>query len=165
MSNPCYIPPSLYTTLDNLNISRITVAGHEEFPVAPESDINVNHWAIYLEVTEGGHVCLDMIPTSSTGGLANLAVSRLPTRPSNVVKTVEFPTDIGLSVKRVIERIEGERYHIYRYGNEMLECRYWVYVVWINYLRPGGSLVPRPSVILYHDHGQPAAHDYRSLRR
>ncbi|KAF2806353.1 uncharacterized protein BDZ99DRAFT_394364, partial [Mytilinidion resinicola] len=60
---------------------------------------------LHATVFNGGSVRLDMSPNPVAGELATLIVKRL---------------DYNVST---------DGYHNYRYGNAMLECRYWVYVV------------------------------------
>ncbi|KAF2690366.1 hypothetical protein K458DRAFT_427118 [Lentithecium fluviatile CBS 122367] len=130
MPNPHFIPSSLLADANTLTVSTIILAGHAPTPSASGSDVYVNHWVIYLQITQGGSIRIDMSPNTTAGQLGTLIAKRLDYNlSSDVVHQIPFPAVQGLYARHVIDRITGKGYHQYRYGEKMLECRYWAYVV------------------------------------
>lgn len=81
-------------------------------------------------MAQGGFIRLDMSPVSAFGERASLLIKRLDDIPSgDVVKELSLPAVPNLRARHVLDRIFDQGYHNYRYGEKMLECRYWVYTV------------------------------------
>jgi hypothetical protein len=130
MPNPYFIPSGLLDDTKDLTVLNIILAGHSPNPSARGSDTFVNHWTIYLEIPQERSICLNMLPNSTTGEPGTLFIERLENIMSkDVVHHISFPAVQGLSARHVIDRITAKHYHQYRYGEQMLECRYWAYVV------------------------------------
>jgi len=130
MPNPSFIPSTLLEDSKDLMVSGIVLAGHRPNSVAEGSDVYVNHWTICLQLVQGESIRLDMLPNSVANQPATLVVSRLPYPISKyVVHQLLFPATQTLSARHIFDRISEKGYHRYRYGDKMLECRYWTNVV------------------------------------
>lgn len=130
MANPHYIPSTLLTDSNALIVSTIVVAGHAPVPTRPGGDVYVNHWVICLQIAQGGSIRLDMSPNPTPGQRGTLIVKRLDYNASQgVVKELPFPAAQNLYARHVLDRVLQNGYHNYRYGEMILECRYWIYVV------------------------------------
>jgi len=119
---------------EELVVTEIKVAGHTANPIESGSTVHVNHWVIYLAVSQkindelqpAGSVRLDMVPTGGDNGEARLIVSRLAYVLSNgVVHSIQSEAQNGLYVCHVIERLFTLGRQRFRYGRAGLECRHW----------------------------------------
>jgi hypothetical protein len=107
-------------------VSQIVLAAHSATPTTPGGSVQVNHWTIYLRFPQGtSSVQLDMTPEPDTLMISSLA-SELP---NDVVFSLPFPAQKGLTVRDITAEITQKGYEKYHYGPLQLECRYYVYVL------------------------------------
>lgn len=124
-----------YESATRLTVTKTITIGHAATPTQLDSTVLVNHWCLYLAVSEAngagqrvpsGYVRLDMTPTDAADGTGVLLISRLKDGlPNDVVKQVAMLAPPGLLVNEVIDRLKSNGRHRYRYDRTGLGCRYW----------------------------------------
>ncbi|KAI1513425.1 Phosphotransferase enzyme family protein [Pyrenophora tritici-repentis] len=77
-----YVPSTLLSDSSSETITSIIVGGHPPDPIDVGSDIQVNHWVIYLQLASGGSIRLDMVPNVTPGERGTLFVSAIEYEPS-----------------------------------------------------------------------------------
>ena len=120
-----------------LVVTKAIVAGHTPFASEQGSSVYVNHWCLYLSVSEtntdgqlkpAGSVRLDMVPTGGNNGEAHLVISRLSFEVSNgVVCEVSAPAVPNLRASHVIDHLCTNGRQRFQYGPKGLECRHWTW--------------------------------------
>jgi len=123
MSNPRYVGMTDVTY--DLVVTHVILAAHSPNPTAASGSVLVNHWAVYLRISERQSIRLDMTLMPDTLIVSNLTYEL----SSGVVFSIPFPAQPNLTVGDVVRGILHKGYEKYHYGPLLLECRYYVYVL------------------------------------
>lgn len=123
MSNPRYVGMTDVTY--DLVVTHVILAAHSPNPTAASGSVLVNHWAVYLRISERQSIRLNMTLMPDTLIVSNLTYEL----SSGVVFSIPFPAQPSLTVGDVVRGILHKGYEKYHYGPLLLECRYYVYVL------------------------------------
>ena len=87
-----------------------------------------NHWAVFLQLSAGGSVRLDMAPGYGSDGLRGKIeiASKTYTYTNNAIKTLSFPVRVYTTVENITDLLSLNGRDKYMFTEEEEGCRFWV---------------------------------------
>ncbi|KAG6278047.1 hypothetical protein E4U47_006260 [Claviceps purpurea] len=104
----------------------------------------VNHWVVFLEISDSHSVCMDMAldflkfhaEDDDLRGQIDISTRKYKfTR--NAIHRLSFPTKGSPKIEDIVNLINSIGLHRYTYASGNEGCRFWVYTL-ISYLEIGG---------------------------
>lgn len=114
--------------IPELNVTTVRVVAHLVSPLVPGGQVSQNHWSIYLVISSGGSVRLNMEWVSGTAGdEGTFTVKRhFYATSKTAIRVFDYDVPPGTKVESFLGIVREKKRHSYNMTPTGAGCRFWV---------------------------------------